>query len=260
MAEKMDTKAMNIGILTTEHISEFGHKTLLPILRDNKFIIKLAVVDKRPRKTTIQKLKKNIRRGRGGYIFIMALKKITASKKQISINIKNICIENKINLVETKEPYSNITLNKIKDYKLDVLLLIGGFGIIKKPLLSATAVGVLSYHHGDMRKYRGMPPAFWELYNGEKEMGVTVQILSEGLDCGLPIEEKTIEIYKKDSLSSLKSRLYEESADMMHQALLKLYRQDLIFDKINEYGKIYTLPNFRQWIYLYIKTIVRKIF
>lgn len=255
----MGTKTMNIGILTTECLSDFGYKILLPILNDDSFSVKLAVIDKRPGKTVVQKIKKNIRRGRGGYIFIMAIKKIIASKKQKTINIKNICIENKINVIETKEPYSNITLNTIKEYNLDVLLLLSGFGIIKEPLLSIATMGVLSYHHGNMRKYRGMPPAFWELYNDEKEVGVTVQILSAGLDCGLPIEERSIKIYKKDSLSSLRSRLYEESADMMYKALLKLYRQDYVSGKIDEYGKVYTLPNFRQWIYLYIKTTGRKL-
>lgn len=250
---------MNIGILTTENIPDFEYKTLLSILNDNRFCIKLAVIDKRPQKTFIQKLKKNIRRGRGGYIFIMAIKKIVASNKTSSINVKNICIENKINILETKEPYSNITLDTIRDYNLDVLLLISGFGIIKEPLLSIAPMGVLSYHHGDMRKYRGMPPAFWELYNNEKEIGVTVQVLAAGLDCGLPIEEKKIEIYKKDSLSSLKNRLYEESVDMMYQALLKLYGQDYVPVKIDIYGKVYTLPNFKQWICLYIKRISRKL-
>ena len=35
-----------------------------------------------------------------------------------------------------------------------------------------------------------MPPAFWELYNGEKEMGLTVQKLSVNLDSGSPLVEK----------------------------------------------------------------------
>lgn len=39
---------------------------------------------------------------------------------------------------------------------------------------------MLSYHHGDMRRYRGQPPGFWELYNGEREIGVTVQRLAAG--------------------------------------------------------------------------------
>jgi methionyl-tRNA formyltransferase len=71
----------------------------------------------------------------------------------------------------------------------DLLLLIGGFGIIKAPLLDLAPQGVLSYHHGDMREYRGQPPAFWELYNGEKPNRVTVQRLSPGIDCGQPIVE-----------------------------------------------------------------------
>ena len=36
-------------------------------------------------------------------------------------------------------------------------VLLGGFGIVKEPLLSLASQGILSYHHGNMRKYRGQP-------------------------------------------------------------------------------------------------------
>lgn len=105
---------------------------------------------------------------------------------------------------------------------MDVLILIGGFGIIKEQLLTITPLGVLAYHHGNMRKYRGIPPAFWELYNNEMEMGVTIQVLAPGLDCGIPIEEKSIEIRPKDSYKSLKNRAFKESENLMYDALRKL--------------------------------------
>jgi methionyl-tRNA formyltransferase len=73
-------------------------------------------------------------------------------------------------------------IENIRKFKPDILLLIDGFGIIKEPLLKITPLGVLSYHHGNMQKYRGEPPAFLELYNNENEMGITVQILSSGLE------------------------------------------------------------------------------
>ena len=60
---------------------------------------------------------------------------------------------------------------------IDVLCLIEGYGIIKRPLLEITNFGVFSYHHGDMKFYRGMLPAFWELYNGETRMGDSSKVV-----------------------------------------------------------------------------------
>jgi methionyl-tRNA formyltransferase len=163
-----------------------------------------------------------------------------------------------IGFIETEEPFSSDVIELVRNNNLDVLLLVGGFGIIKEPLLSITPLGVLSYHHGDMRAYRGMPPAFWELYNGEKEMGVTVQVLAPGLDCGIPIEEKSICIQPKDSLKTLKIRAFKESESMMYDALRKLSNPDFKPNRIEKFGKVYTLPNLRQWLILNTKVLWRK--
>ena len=63
-----------------------------------------------------------------------------------------------------------------------------------------------------MRKYRGMPPGLWELYHGEREMGITVQKLAAGLDCGVPIEEKHIPIYPNDTLDDVAGEVADRGA------------------------------------------------
>ncbi|MES2590519.1 MAG: formyltransferase family protein [Bacteroidota bacterium] len=248
---------IKIGILTSSGLSEFRVNSLKPILEDKECIIKVAIVDKRPKKTLKQKLKKNIKRGRGGYIVVMFFKTVFSEKK-MNISIKEYSDAKGIDIIETPNPYSNETIESIKKYELDVLLLIGGYGIIKEPLLSIAPLGILSYHHGNIRKYRGMPPAFWELYNNETEMGVTVQILSVGLDCGLPVEEKVVKIERGDTLSRLQNRGYHESADMMHKAIKKVADQRVTLNQIESFGKIYTLPNLRQWIIFNLKILSRQ--
>jgi folate-dependent phosphoribosylglycinamide formyltransferase PurN len=249
---------IKIGLLTSSSVSDFRLKTLKPILADSNFLVKVAIIDNRPKLTLKQKLKKNLKRGRGGYIIIMALQSLF-SKKSYSISTIEYCNNNDIDVIETNEPYSQTTIEKIKEYDLDLLILTGGFGIIKKKLLDITPLGVLSYHHGDMRKYRGMPPALWELYNNEEEMGVTVQILSPGLDNGIPIEEKKITINKKDTLTKLQQRASDASVDMLYKALIKLCDKAYVPEKIEKFGKVYTLPNLRQWILLNVKILWRRL-
>jgi len=249
---------MNIGLLTSKTLSDFNLKALQPILEDVSFNIKVALIDNRPEKSLKQKLKKNIKRGRGGYIIIMAFKRFL-SKKNYTIPTKEYCITNQIDVIEAKEPYSESAIENIKKYSLDILLLLGGYGIIKKPLLNVTPKGVLSYHHGNMRKYRGMPFGFWELYYNETEMGITVQILSEGLDCGLAIEEKTIEIKENDTVKKLQCKAFEESEDMLYKALKKLSDKKFDPEKISIYGEVYTLPNLRQWVILKARLLRRRL-
>lgn len=248
---------LKIGLLTSSSLSEFRLKTLKPILSDSNFLVEVAIIDKRSQLTLKQKFKKNLKRGRGGYMIIMAFKSLL-SKKSKSTSTIEFCRNNDIEIIETNNPYSQTTVENIRKYNLDLLILVGGYGIVKKTLLNITPIGVLSYHHGDMRKYRGMPPAFWELYNNEEEMGVTVQILSSGLDNGLPVEEKKILINKDDTLKKLHKRASDESIDMLYNALLKLSDNEYSPEKIDEFGKVYTLPNLRQWITLKLKLLWRK--
>lgn len=249
---------MKIGILSDPVISETNLKVLNSIIEDRNFKIDLAIIDCRPKLSFKKKLLKNIRRGRGGYILIMGFNKFFL-KREKSYNTTEICRLKGIDIIESNSPYSSETISRIREYGLDIFVLINGYGIIKKELLSVTPLGVLSYHHGNMRKYRGMPPAFWELFNNEKEIGITVQKLNEGLDCGIPIVEKTVLIKKQDSLNSLINRIYDVSIDMMHDSLAKLMNPDFKPEKIESFGQVYTLPNFRQWLILRMKLILRKI-
>lgn len=248
---------MKVGLLTSTSLSEFRMKTMIPILNDDRLSVKVAVIDTRPKKTVKEKIIKNIKRGRGGYIVIMAIKKLFA-KSESGLRTEDFCNEHAIDTIKTNNPYAPDIINRIRQFNLDVLLLIGGFGIIKEPLLSITPIGILSYHHGDMRKYRGMPPGFWELYYGEKEMGITVQILSKRLDAGKPVMERSIGIYNSDSVQKLRRRAQIESINMMHSALIKLTDEYFIPPQLKELGKVYSLPNLTQWIQLHMRLLMRR--
>ena len=88
-----------------------------------------------------------------------------------------------------------------------------------------------------MRKYRGMPPGLWELYHGEKEIGITVQKIAAGLDCGLPIEEKHIPIRPDDTLGALQARLRIEGQGLLYAALKKVADPDFTPAPVRRVGR-----------------------
>jgi hypothetical protein len=59
-----------------------------------------------------------------------------------------------------------------------------GVGILSGRILAEPEHGVLSYHHGDVRRYRGVLTHLWNYLNGDEEDGVTVLRLTEELDAG----------------------------------------------------------------------------
>jgi hypothetical protein len=59
-----------------------------------------------------------------------------------------------------------------------------GVGILSGRILTEPEHGVLSYHHGDIRRYRGVLTHLWNYLNGDEVGGVTVLRLTEELDVG----------------------------------------------------------------------------
>lgn len=59
-----------------------------------------------------------------------------------------------------------------------------GMGLLRVPDEAACSIPILSYHHGDPRRFRGRPAGFYELLGDERVVGQIVQRLSGQLDAG----------------------------------------------------------------------------
>ncbi|MHC1774540.1 MAG: hypothetical protein AB9834_03920 [Lentimicrobium sp.] len=75
-------------------------------------------------------------------------------------------------------------LKRIGDFQPDFILKFG-FGIIRGEILNAAPYGLWSFHHGDEQKYRGIPPAFYEIMHNDHITGSVLQRLTETLDGGI---------------------------------------------------------------------------
>jgi folate-dependent phosphoribosylglycinamide formyltransferase PurN len=239
-------------------INEFRKNTLRPVLADPAFSLPLAIIDDRPPKSSWERLKANLRKGRGGYVLVMAFRRLLAPASAQE-DTQAYCARHGIPVHRTISPYGAETLARVRESDIDALVLVDGFGIVRKKMIDAAPLGVLSYHHGDMRKYRGMPPAMWELYHGEREMGVTVQLITPGLDNGRPVVEMTVPIENSDDVDSLTARALRLSEPMLHQALQRLNDPTFVAPRLDTFGPVYTLPDLRQWIRLQSRILMNKL-
>jgi hypothetical protein len=92
-----------------------------------------------------------------------------------------------ISINPLKKKYSDYfpdeKISEILNHELDVVFRFG-FRIIRGKALEIAKYGVWGFHNGDSRFYRGGPPAFWELMNGELVIGSELQILTSRLNAG----------------------------------------------------------------------------
>ena len=83
----------------------------------------------------------------------------------------------------------SLELMRAANADLGVLL---GTNILKEPVFSIPRLGSINLHQGLAPLYRGGPSVFWELYNGEREVGLTIHSVAPKVDTGDIILQRTL--------------------------------------------------------------------
>jgi hypothetical protein len=118
-----------------------------------------------------------------------------------------------------------------------------GFGLVRGDVLTATEHGVLSYHHGDPREYRGGPAGLWEYMHGRSEAGAIVQSLTDELDAGLVQASRRIDISDCESWAAVRERLYDGSTDLLARAVETVTDDGAEPDTVRDLGPVYHPPS-----------------
>ncbi|AGN01460.1 methionyl-tRNA formyltransferase [Salinarchaeum sp. Harcht-Bsk1] len=133
-----------------------------------------------------------------------------------------------------------------------------GFGFLVGDALTAPTHGVLSYHHGDFREYRGQPAGFWEYVHGRDIAGVTLQRINETLDGGEVVAERDVVIADAPTWDEVRRRLFDASTDLLAEGVTRLERESFEPERLSqeELGDLYSLPRGRP-VLTYLEKSVR---
>lgn len=130
-----------------------------------------------------------------------------------------MAIENKIPVLMEKNINEKKFLDKIEKFDCDIYISMSFNQIFKKDILNLPPKGIINCHAGKLPFYRGRNVLNWVLINDEKEFGITVHYVDEGIDTGDIILQKTYVITEKDDYNSLLKRAYVECANLLDQAI-----------------------------------------
>lgn len=114
-----------------------------------------------------------------------------------------------------------LAAEKLKEAKADLGIVLGT-RILKKPTFSIPAQGCINLHKGSVPDFRGMPPAFWELYERRRTAGVTVHFVDERLDTGDIVGSLEIPIHRNETEISLRTKLDLEGAALTARCVQQL--------------------------------------
>ncbi len=126
-------------------------------------------------------------------------------KKFFSLTPKKVLQKHKIPIIDLPNNINHTnSIDQIKSFKPDLLVSILGNQIFKDRIINLAHKGCLNLHTALLPKYRGLMPSFWVLKNNEKETGVSVFYVDEGIDSGPIIVQKKFDIDERSQADLIK--------------------------------------------------------
>jgi methionyl-tRNA formyltransferase len=101
----------------------------------------------------------------------------------------------------------------------DVALVVAYGRILPAPVLAATRLGFVNVHASLLPKYRGAAPIAWAIVNGERETGVTLMLIDEGMDSGPMLEHVPTPIGENETAGEIALRLATMGAEAVRRGL-----------------------------------------
>lgn len=195
---------------------------LIKNLPSHSQIVSTVIFDVSPfgkRETFSEKIIKTYRLF-GLAFFIHYSYKFLLNKVNNRNNVSKILRKNNIPVITLDKTINNPeSLTKISYYKPDLLISIAGNQIFKKKLIELAPKGCLNLHTALLPKYRGLMPSFWVLKNNEKETGVSVFFVDEGIDSGPILVQKQIPIHNKMTQTELIKKSKRIGMDALIEAI-----------------------------------------
>ena len=116
----------------------------------------------------------------------------------------------------------------------DAIVVVAFGQILPKVILDLPKYGCVNVHASLLPKYRGAAPIQWAVIDGEKESGVTIMQMDEGLDTGDMLLKGSLELAADETGGSLFDRLSTLGANLCAEALEKLPKGELKPEKQGE--------------------------
>ena len=140
-------------------------------------------------------------------------------KTMMPTPVKEEALKHEIPVLQPVKVRDPEFVEKLKSLAPDIIV-VAAFGqIIPKSILDMPKFGCINIHASLLPKYRGAAPIQWSVIDGEKESGVTIMQMDEGLDTGDMLEQKAIPLDEKETGGSLFDKLSALGGSMILSTL-----------------------------------------
>ncbi len=135
------------------------------------------------------------------------------------LNISALCRVHGIGVLYKKDLHHPEFLKEIREKGIDLIVSVAAPTIFRRELIDLPRLGCINIHHAPLPRYKGMMPNFWQLYHGEKTVGITIHKINPRIDEGEIILQKKVTVIAGESLDALIKRTKRLGAHCMAEAI-----------------------------------------
>jgi methionyl-tRNA formyltransferase len=110
-------------------------------------------------------------------------------------------------------------IEQIRDVTPDVIVVMAYGQILPRAVLEIPRLACLNLHASILPRWRGAAPIQAAIAAGDRETGITVMHMDEGLDTGDILLQRTVEILSNDTGGSLHDRLAQNAPEPLVESL-----------------------------------------
>lgn len=143
-------------------------------------------------------------------------------KKMIPPVVKEIALENGIDVLQPVSAKAPEFAEELKKYKADIFVVAAYGQILPEEVLNIPKYGSINVHGSLLPLYRGAAPMQRAVMDGCKVTGITIMHMAKGLDCGDMISKREVEITDEDTYGTLGKKLALCGAQLLEEALIDI--------------------------------------
>lgn len=134
--------------------------------------------------------------------------------------LKNYAKKYNIEYIKHENINSEEFISIVSKYECDLFVSMSFNQIFKPQIINLPKYKTINCHAGMLPFYRGRNILNWALINDEKEFGITVHYVDEGIDTGDIIIQRAYSISDQDNYQTLLERAYDNCADILYDAIV----------------------------------------
>ncbi len=149
-------------------------------------------------------------------------------------SITNSAWKHKIPVWEVGRMSAPETINLFTQYQPDIMCVACFSRYIPRAILAIPRLGCLNVHPSLLPANRGPDPLFWTLHEGQRETGVTIHMMDEGLDTGPIVAQEGVMVPDGISYAQLEAECAVLGGKLLVRSLWQLYGGSATFTPQDE--------------------------